>query len=69
MINSVSLKFGSSEGEPPLTIPRAAVTVIVGPNYSGKSKLISEIVARVLIKSGRWINKGRYRLFIICEPV
>lgn len=46
MINSVSLKFGSSEGEPPLTIPRAAVTVIVGPNYSGKSKLISEIVAR-----------------------
>ncbi|WP_082655703.1 ATP-dependent nuclease [Aureimonas sp. D3] len=43
MIDSIALKFGSSSGQPPLEFPVTPVTVFVGPNNSGKSKIISEI--------------------------
>lgn len=46
MINQIILKFGSSLGKPQLTVSPTAITVFVGPNNSGKSKLIAEIAAQ-----------------------
>ena len=43
MIKTLSLKFGRAPGLPPETIPPAPVTVFVGPNNSGKSKILAEI--------------------------
>ena len=43
MIKTLSLKFGRAPGLPPERIPPAPVTVFVGPNNSGKSKILAEI--------------------------
>jgi len=43
MISSIRLKFGRAPNLPPVTISPTAVTVFVGPNNSGKSKVLSEI--------------------------
>ena len=43
MIKTLSLKFGRAPGLPPETINTTPVTVFVGPNNSGKSKILSEI--------------------------
>ncbi len=43
MIKTLSLKFGRGPGLPPERIPPAPVTVFVGPNNSGKSKILAEI--------------------------
>jgi hypothetical protein len=43
MIKSVALKFGSSPGVPPLSFNVTPITVFVGPNNSGKSKVLSEL--------------------------
>lgn len=43
MLTSVSLKFGSSPGQPPLTFEPGSITVFVGPNHSGKSLILREI--------------------------
>jgi len=43
MIKDFTLKFGRAPGAPSTTIPAAPVTVFVGPNNSGKSKVLSEI--------------------------
>ena len=46
MIERIELKFGSGLGQPPLAFDVTPVTVFVGPNYSGKSKVIAEIAAQ-----------------------
>ena len=43
MIKTLSLKFGRAPGLSPETIPPEPVTVFVGPNNSGKSKILDEI--------------------------
>ena len=43
MIKTLSLKFGRAPGLPPETINTTPVTVFVGPNNSGKSKILAEI--------------------------
>lgn len=43
MISSFNLKFGRAPGLPGETIATTPVTVFVGPNNSGKSKVLSEI--------------------------
>ena len=43
MIKTFKLKFGRAKGIEPETITAAPVTVFVGPNNSGKSKILSEI--------------------------
>ena len=43
MIEELFLKFGSSSHAPALQFKTTPITVFVGPNYSGKSKLIREI--------------------------
>ena len=43
MIKTLSLKFGRAPGLGPETISTTPVTVFVGPNNSGKSKILSEI--------------------------
>lgn len=43
MISNFKLKFGRVPGVNPETITAAPVTVFVGPNNSGKSKVLSEI--------------------------
>lgn len=43
MIRTLSLKFGRAPGLPPETIRTTPVTVFVGPNNSGKSKILTEI--------------------------
>ena len=43
MIKTLSLKFGRAPGLPSETIPSSPVTVFVGPNNSGKSKILAEI--------------------------
>jgi energy-coupling factor transporter ATP-binding protein EcfA2 len=45
MIDHLQLRFGSAPGEPPLTFAPTQITIFVGPNYSGKSKAISEIAS------------------------
>lgn len=43
MIEKLSLKFGKAPGSPPLSLDLTPITVFVGPNNSGKSKLLTEI--------------------------
>ena len=43
MIKTLSLKFGRAPGFPTETINTTPVTVFVGPNNSGKSKILAEI--------------------------
>ena len=43
MIKTLSLKFGRAPGLPTETIKTTPVTVFVGPNNSGKSKILTEI--------------------------
>ncbi|MFN3160781.1 MAG: ATP-dependent nuclease [Rubinisphaera brasiliensis] len=43
MINDFTLKFGRAPGTSATNIPAAPVTVFVGPNNSGKSKVLTEI--------------------------
>ena len=43
MIDSLTLKFGRAPGGPGETIPMTPVTVFVGPNNSGKSRILQEI--------------------------
>ncbi|MBP6793721.1 MAG: ATP-binding protein [Saprospiraceae bacterium] len=50
MIKSLRLQFGSSPGEEKLIIETTPVTIFVGPNNSGKSKLLTEI--QLFSKSG-----------------
>lgn len=46
MIQRIVFKFGPKPGQPPLTVDVAPITVIVGPNNSGKSTLLREIDQR-----------------------
>lgn len=48
MIERIALKFGSSAGQMALAFDVTPVTVFVGPNYSGKSKIISEIASQCM---------------------
>lgn len=50
MIRSVRLKSGRTAGSQPTDLPIASMNVFVGPNNSGKSKLINEI--RQIIETG-----------------
>ena len=43
MISKLKLKFGSSQTKPPLETDTTPITVFVGPNNSGKSKVLIEI--------------------------
>lgn len=43
MIDKLTLKFGSSAGQPNLEIDVTPITVFVGPNNSGKSRILVEI--------------------------
>jgi hypothetical protein len=43
MIDEIALKFGPDFGAPPLRFCPGTVTVVVGPNNSGKSSLIREL--------------------------
>lgn len=43
MIKKIKLKFGSSQTKPPLETDLTPITVFVGPNNSGKSKVLIEI--------------------------
>lgn len=43
MIDKIYLKFGSTIGQPNLEINVTPITVFVGPNNSGKSKVLKEI--------------------------
>jgi predicted ATPase len=51
MIDKIKLKFGSTPAASPLEFTVTPITIFVGPNYSGKSKLIREIAE--LIEHGR----------------
>lgn len=46
MIKNIQLKFGKAPNKPPVKIETTPVTVFVGPNNSGKSKVLSEIYYR-----------------------
>ncbi|MGF7232049.1 ATP-dependent nuclease [Arachidicoccus sp.] len=43
MIDKLKLKFGSSQGQPNLEVNMTPITVFVGPNNSGKSRILIEI--------------------------
>ncbi|MEG4967333.1 AAA family ATPase [Microcoleus sp. B6-A1] len=43
MIKTIKLKFGKAPNQPSVEIDTTPVTVFVGPNNSGKSKVLSEI--------------------------
>ena len=43
MIKNINLKFGRADGLPSESIETTPITVFVGPNNSGKSKILSEI--------------------------
>jgi hypothetical protein len=43
MISKLKIKFGSSSTKPPLETDTTPITVFVGPNNSGKSKILIEI--------------------------
>lgn len=46
MLKGLELKFGSSFGQPKLSLPlEPSITIFVGPNNSGKSLLLREIAA------------------------
>jgi predicted ATPase len=56
MINKMKLKFGSSISMPPLEANLTPITVFVGPNNSGKSKLLLEI--EELCRKGEFKTKN-----------
>jgi hypothetical protein len=43
VISTFQLKFGRAPGIPAISIPTTPVTVFVGPNNSGKSKVLTEV--------------------------
>lgn len=43
MFDNIKLKFGSAKTEEPLNLSITPITVFVGPNNSGKSKILKEI--------------------------
>lgn len=43
MFEKIKLRFGSAMGEEPLSLNVTPITVFVGPNNSGKSKILKEI--------------------------
>ncbi|HYO68341.1 MAG TPA: AAA family ATPase [Archangium sp.] len=43
MLKSLQLKFGETPNQQPLTIPIGSAVVLVGPNNSGKSRLLQEL--------------------------
>ena len=43
MINKILFKFGATEDQPPLNLEVTPITVFVGPNNSGKSRVLIEI--------------------------
>jgi len=43
MIDNILLKFGSAPGGPPLTVDTTPLTIFVGPNNAGKSKILAEL--------------------------
>jgi ABC-type enterochelin transport system ATPase subunit len=43
MIEQISLKFGAAQHSIKLSIPVTPVTVFVGPNNAGKSRLLTEL--------------------------
>jgi len=43
MIDKLKIKFGSSQGQPNLEVEVTPITVFVGPNNSGKSRILIEI--------------------------
>lgn len=43
MIKKINLKFGATEEQPPLSLDVTPITVFVGPNNSGKSRVLIEI--------------------------
>lgn len=43
MITDLLLKFGSAPGVAAVSVPITPVTIFVGPNNSGKSKVLAEI--------------------------
>lgn len=43
MIRQLQLKFGQLPGQEPLKLDTTPVTVFVGPNHSGKSKVLTEL--------------------------
>jgi hypothetical protein len=45
MITNITFKFGTGPGSPPETTKLTPITVFVGPNNSGKSKVLSEILS------------------------
>ncbi|WP_223295252.1 ATP-binding protein [Allochromatium vinosum] len=44
MLKRIKLKFGSAATENPLNLSVTPITVFVGPNNSGKSKILKEIL-------------------------
>jgi hypothetical protein len=58
MIKNISLRFGSSSSEYPLSFSPGPITVIVGPNFSGKSKLIREVQHAVPVNVLRLTYRG-----------
>lgn len=46
MLTSLELKFGSSPGQPRLSLPTPpSITIFVGPNNSGKSPVLTELAS------------------------
>ncbi len=45
MIEKITLKFGSSQNKPKLEIDVKPLTIFVGPNNSGKSIVLRDIVS------------------------
>lgn len=43
MIKKILFKFGATENQPPLDLEVTPITVFVGPNNSGKSRILIEI--------------------------
>lgn len=43
MIGKITFKFGANEAQPPLSVDVTPITVFVGPNNSGKSRVLIEI--------------------------
>src|SRR5690349_16120099 len=44
ILHELRLRFGSAAAQPALSFPLTPITVFVGPNNSGKSKVLQEIV-------------------------
>jgi AAA domain, putative AbiEii toxin, Type IV TA system len=61
MISRLRLKFGHSPGAAPESISATPITVFVGPNNSGKSKVLSEIE--------RYCRSGQKFAFVILDDL